>query len=135
VRGGSHHQLRAEAGPDLLGPVHELLTRLWADEPEVPVDCRVRFEIAVAEVAANIAEHGAAAGARHVVLELRSSPDALHAVFEDDGGPVQLPPDHAPLPPDEAERGRGLVMARSAVDSLQHGRDGGTNRWVLRLAV
>ena len=135
MRGGAHHQLRAGAGPELLGPVHELLTRFWADEPDVPVDRRVRFEIAVAEVAANIAEHGAAAGAREVVLELRSSPDGLHAVFEDDGGPLQLPPEDTALPPEDAERGRGLVMARSAVDSLQHRRDGDTNRWVLRLAV
>lgn len=135
MHGGPHHHLRAAAGPDLLGPVHELLARLWADEPDVPAASRLRFETAVAEVAANIAEHGAAAGARHVVLELRSSPDGLHAVFEDDGGPLQLPPEDTALPPDDAERGRGLVMARSAVDSLQHRRDGGTNRWVLRLAV
>lgn len=133
MHGGPHHHLRAAAGPDLLGPVHELLARLWADEPDVPAASRLRFETAVAEVAANIAEHGAAAGARRVTLELFRADGVLEAVFEDDGGAASLPPEDAPPPPDDAERGRGLLMARTALDSLQHQRDGATNRWVLRL--
>ncbi len=135
MRGGSQHLLRAEAGPELLDPVHDLLIRLWADEPEVPAASRVRFETAVAEIAANIAEHGAGAGARQVTLELSSAADGLQAVFEDDGDPALLPPEDVFLPPDDAERGRGLAMARAAVDSLRYRRDGGTNQWVLRLRV
>ena len=129
MRGGASHLLRATAGPELLEPVHDLLARLWADEPGVDERDRIRFEIAVAEVAANIAEHGA--GAAHVSLRLSSSPDRIQAVFEDDGAPVEATPERPPA--GDAERGRGLLLARAAVDRFSYERDGATNRWVLVL--
>ena len=129
MRGGASHLLQATAGPELLEPVHDLLARLWADEPGVDERDRIRFEIAVAEVAANIAEHGA--GAVHVSLRLFSSPDRIQAVFEDDGAPVEARPEQPPA--GDAERGRGLLLARSAVDRFSYERDGATNRWVLVL--
>ena len=36
-------------------------------------------------------------------------------------------------PAGDAERGRGLLLARAAVDRFSYERDGGTNRWVLVL--
>lgn len=129
MRGGASHLLQATAGPELLEPVHDLLARLWADEPGVDERDRIRFEIAVAEVAANIAEHGA--GAAHVSLRLFSSPDRIQAVFEDDGAPVEARPEQPPA--GDAERGRGLLLARAAVDRFSYERDGATNRWVLVL--
>lgn len=129
MRGGASHLLQATAGPELLEPVHDLLARLWADEPGVDERDRIRFEIAVAEVAANIAEHGA--GAARVSLRLSSSPDRIQAVFEDDGAPVEATPEQPPA--GDAERGRGLLLARSAVDRFSYERDGATNRWVLVL--
>ncbi len=131
MRGGASHLLQATAGPELLEPVHDLLARLWADEPGVDERDRIRFEIAVAEVAANIAEHGAGAGAARVSLRLSSSPDRIQAVFEDDGAPVEATPERPPA--GDAERGRGLLLARSAVDRFSYERDGATNRWVLVL--
>lgn len=129
MRGGASHLLQATAGPELLEPVHDLLARLWADEPGVDERDRIRFEIAVAEVAANIAEHGA--GAARVSLRLSSSPDRIQAVFEDDGAPVEVRPEQPPA--GDAERGRGLLLARAAVDRFSYERDGATNRWVLVL--
>ena len=129
MRGGASHLLQATAGPELLESVHDLLARLWADEPGVDERDRIRFEIAVAEVAANIAEHGA--GAARVSLRLFSSPDRIQAVFEDDGAPVEARPEQPPA--GDAERGRGLLLARAAVDRFSYERDGATNRWVLVL--
>ena len=129
MRGGADHLLQATAGPGFLEPVHDLLARLWADEPGVDERDRIRFEIAVAEVAANIAEHGA--GAARVSLRLSSSPDRIQAVFEDDGAPVEARPEQPPA--GDAERGRGLLLARAAVDRFSYERDGATNRWVLVL--
>ena len=125
------HLLQATAGPELLEPVHDLLARLWVDEPGVGERDRVLFETAVAEVAANIAEHGAAGGAARVSLRLSSSPDRIQAVFEDDGAPVETGQDQPPAV--DAERGRGLLLARAAVDRFSYERDGATNRWVLVL--
>ncbi|MGY1781495.1 ATP-binding protein [Geodermatophilus sp. SYSU D01036] len=129
---GPTHVLRAAARPEVLGPVHDLLAELWLDEDGVGRAARTRFETAVAEVAANIVEHAAASGARELVLRLRGLPDRVEAVFEDDGGPVTLGP--GGWPPDDAERGRGLELARAAVDAVHYERDGNRNRWVLVLA-
>ena len=131
MRGGASHLLETTAGPELLEPVHDLLARLWVDEPGVDQRDRIRFETAVAEVAANIVEHGAAAGAERVSLRLSSSPDRIQAVFEDDGAPVETRPDQPPA--GDAERGRGLSLARAAVDRFSYEREGATNRWVLVL--
>ena len=132
MRGGADHLLQATVGPGFLGPVHDLLTRLWADEPDVGQQDRVRFETAVAEVAANIAEHGATGGTGQVTLQLSSGADCLVAVFEDDGDPPVLAPD-AGMPGEDAERGRGLPLARASVDAVEYQRDGIANRWVLTL--
>jgi serine/threonine-protein kinase RsbW len=111
--------------------VHDLLARLWVDEPGIGEPVRLRFETAVAEIAANIAQHAAASGARVLELRLRGLPDRVEAVFEDDGGPVA--PGPGGWPPDDAERGRGLELVRAAVDALRYERDGGRNRWVVVL--
>ena len=124
---GPTHVLRAPAGPEALGPVHDLLAELWAGEPGIGEPARLRFETAVAEIAANIAEHAAASGARRLELRLCGLPDRVEAVFEDDGGPVA--PGPGGWPPDDAERGRGLELARAAADVLRYERDGARNRW------
>ena len=123
--------LRAPARPESLGPVHDLLAALWAGEDGVGDAARTRFETAVAEIAANIVEHAAASGARRLELRLRGLPDRVEAVFEDDGGPVTAGP--RGWPPDDAERGRGLELARAAADALHYERDGDLNRWVVVL--
>ncbi|MGY1705230.1 ATP-binding protein [Geodermatophilus sp. SYSU D00697] len=135
MRGGASHQLRSTAGPELLEPVHALLARLWADEPDVGTRDRIRFETAVAEVAANIAEHAVAAGAARVSLRLSSSPQRLRAVFEDDGAPVDPSALERPAPAGGAERGRGLSLVRAAVDEVRYERQGPINRWVLVLGT
>ncbi|MGY1716541.1 ATP-binding protein [Geodermatophilus sp. SYSU D01106] len=129
---GPTHVLRAPARPESIGPVHDLLAALWAGEDGIGDATRVRFETAVAEIAANIVEHAAASGARELELRLRGLPDRVEAVFEDDGGPVA--PQPGGWPPDDAERGRGLELARAAVDALSYERAGDRNRWVVVLA-
>lgn len=135
------HVLRVGARPESLDRVHELLAELWTDD-DLPAADRVQFETAVAEVAANIVEH--AAEGRDVTLVLRVSrwPDRVEARFEDDGAAADVDLAAATMPaagdPDDldavlalAEDGRGLALARAAVDELVYEREGSTNRWLL----
>jgi serine/threonine-protein kinase RsbW len=125
--------LRVPASPDSLEAVHALVAALWADRPGTPGPVRLRFEIAVAEVAANIVEH-AGAGRDGVTLSLRltGGPDGVHADFEDDGGPAAVDLDDARvMAAEDAERGRGLPMTLASVDRLTYERRDGTNRWSL----
>jgi len=118
--------LRAAAEPEVLDRVHALLEELWAASPGGDEIDRIRFTTAVAELVANVVEH---AGATVVELRVDGSAGELTASLTDDG--VQLPPGvlDAGWPPDDAEEGRGLALARAAATALSYRRDGTTNRW------
>jgi serine/threonine-protein kinase RsbW len=122
------HVVRTAAGPEALEQVHALLEELWLALPDVAEGARVRFSTAVAELAANIAEH---AGATWMEVRVESAPGSVTAELRDDGRP--LPPGvlDAGWPPDDAERGRGLALNRAAASSLDHRRETSGNRWTV----
>jgi serine/threonine-protein kinase RsbW len=130
AEGGAPLVLRVPARPEALEQVHALLARLWAQAPGMPVDCRTRFETAVAEVAANVVEHAAAGPAPvQLVLRLSARDGGVLARFEDDGRPAPVDLGAARLPGEDAESGRGLWLARATADELTYTRDGGLNSW------
>ena len=119
------------AGPDCLEMVHAMLSELWAGAPDVDEADRTMFEIAVVEIAGNVVEH---TRPRPVGcdLVLSAHADALEATFHDDGVDADVDLSDTGLPDPLAETGRGLPMARAAVDVLEHTRVDGANRWYLR---
>jgi serine/threonine-protein kinase RsbW len=128
-------RLEARADPDCLERMHLALDALWEEAPHVPGGVRLRFATALAEVVANVVEHGRCPEGGPPLLRL-----ALEAV---DGAVVGEVTDDAPLrapeggamPGEDAEGGRGLAMANALLDELEHAHDGQGNRWrlVLRL--
>ncbi|WP_210493507.1 ATP-binding protein [Patulibacter sp. SYSU D01012] len=132
--------LEIDAVPACLERVHALLDAVWRDaRPPVPAPLQARFSTAVAELAANVVEHGArpTGGPPRMVLDVWVTPRAVLGTLEDDGraapdpGPCGGAPalDVDPL----AESGRGLELARATLDALALERDGGRNRWSLRV--
>lgn len=120
--------LRADATPSWLDEVHDLLDGLWLSAADVSSVDRMCFTTALAEVAANIVEHAARAGAVPVRLVVQAGTLELRALFEDHGAPYE----DAPVEADGlAESGRGLAMARSLADELLYERDGPVNRWLV----
>ncbi len=112
-----------------LSRVHEALSRFWPRlMPQPTEEWKLLFELAVAEIAANIIEHS-----RPEVMGLRLTltMGRVSAEFTDRGrlcvsrALPALPVD------DEAERGRGLALARTAVDELHYERTGSLNCWRL----
>ncbi len=115
-----------------LEDVHAALARLWDAAPEVPDLDRLRFETAVIEIATNVVRHTVPVGdgpVRASVL-LRADPARLEAELTDDGAPVRVDLDPAPVD-DFAESGRGIALVLRAVDSLSLAREGGRNTWRL----
>lgn len=74
------------AQPDTVERVHQLLSDLLTAEPVDDMDA-MQFELALAEIAANIIEHAQKTdgGQVSVRLELEVRPDSIHARFSDDG--------------------------------------------------
>ena len=130
VPGSSRTELsfRGPIEPASLDSTHDLLARLWQEQPDVPELDRIMFSTAVLEVANNIVSHG---GVGTVSLVLNRDHQQLEARFCDDGAPVEVDPYHAMLPDDLAESGRGLALVRMAVDDFSYHHSDGFSRWHL----
>lgn len=128
------HVLHACADPDCLDKVHRLLEDLWAGSPDVSGTDRVMFEMAVIEIAGNIVKHGVGTGEGPVNcnLTLNVYLEKLEANFKDDGRSAAVDVDAAAMPDDLAVSGRGLALAKAAVDVLMYERHNGANHWTLR---
>jgi serine/threonine-protein kinase RsbW len=115
-----------------LETLHESVERLRESTGRGQDDRNLmRFEIALAEIGANVLTHGRPAGTDHPVeYSLRHDHGSAVAAFVDRG-----PPAHNSLsrgmPDAFSESGRGLPMARSLLDELGYERDGEVNKWRL----
>ena len=91
----------------------------------------MHFEIALAEIGANVLTHGRPAGTDPPVeYRLWLDDDTAHALLVDAGPPVDEVLSRA-MPDPTSEDGRGLPMARWLLDELLYKRDGEHNRWRL----
>ena len=115
---------------DTLTRVHALIEEMMSAGRVEDAD-RFPFEIAVAEIVANIIEHAALGQAVSMSLQLRALPERLEAEFTDEGRPARVDLEAVELPDALAERGRGLAIAMAALDELSYRRRGGVNRWIL----
>jgi serine/threonine-protein kinase RsbW len=115
-----------------LETLHESVQRLRESTGRGQDDRNLmRFEIALAEIGANVLTHGRPAGTDPPVeYSLRLDQGAAVAEFIDAGPPAH----HSirrEMPDTESESGRGLPMARSLLDEMGYERDGEVNRWRL----
>lgn len=134
---GPEVSVTCDATAESLQLVHEAMSRFWDLLALAPADdWRLLFELAVSEVAANIVEH---ARPQAVDLRLTERAGCVVAEFTDSGngwsgsarpGNV-LEPTEPDLDLDLPERGRGLALARTAVDEVAYERIGDVNRWRL----
>jgi serine/threonine-protein kinase RsbW len=121
--------VRCSATSAGLNRVHEAMARFWPRlRPQPPEEWKLLFELAVAEIAANIIEHS-----RPDVMGLRLTVTTcgVTAEFTDRGAWCEGGPRPAARVDDDAERGRGLSLARTAVDELHYERTGSLNCWRL----
>lgn len=131
----ARRHLVAPAVPETVDAAHLELEALWVDAAEVDPTDRMRFELAVIEVLANIVEHAYAADdgpeVRGLDVDLRVHADRLEADLHDDGVPAALDLSAVTMPGEDAESGRGLALALASVDDLAYSREDGRNRWRL----
>jgi serine/threonine-protein kinase RsbW len=107
------------------------MDRLWRAEASVADADRMMFTTAVLEVANNIVTHNGAGSEVSIALALTADPTALRADFCDDGSPAAVDLATTALSGDLAESGRGLALARMALDEFSYERTKDRNRWQL----
>lgn len=123
-------ELTAATDRGTLDRILDLVGEMTSSE-EVDDDARMHFEVAVAEIAANIIEHAGGGEAVSLTVELTLTPDQLEARFSDNGTPAAVNLGAVEMPDVMAERGRGLAIALSALDELEYRRRGRSNMWRL----
>lgn len=133
----SGHTVRVElpATPESVDDLQDEVSRLWEAEPSVGPRDRMRFEMALVEIFANVVQHGVgeldAAADHRVVVDLEVTAATLTARLVDDGRPADVDLQDVSMPTPDAEDGRGLALTIASVDHLEYERDGGTNRWTV----
>jgi serine/threonine-protein kinase RsbW len=125
---------RGPAEPDAVEALHEELELLWEKAPFVSDMDRMTFATAVVEAASNVVQHCVAEPGATVELgvDITVSMSLLRARISEYGA-VSAEPDleHAGLPDDESESGRGLALIRALVTTVTYERQGDTNVWTL----
>ena len=122
------YDLDGFAVPDQLDSLHNLLTRVAGDHPEIdPLDIML-FETAVNEIANNVVEYGKPAGEVQWHLKFVVDSDAIKCDLIDTGQPFEV---HlsASMPDELAEGGRGLPMAQAILDEVKLMRSQEANHW------
>ena len=115
-----------------LETLHDSVQKLREATGRGPDDRNLmHFEIALAEIGANVLTHGRPSGTDPPVeYRLWVDDDTAHALFVDGGPAVEEVLSRA-MPDASSEEGRGLPMARWLLDELLYKRDGEVNRWRL----
>ena len=122
--------LETTTGPHTLDEIESLLGQAWADHSHVPDPVRIQVQIAAGEIGANIVEHAGQGRDVLMRMEVRVLPNAVCVEFADDGIPVWVDLSAVCLPDDMAERGRGLALAKAALEQLSYRRSS-VNHWTL----
>ena len=115
-----------------LDTLHESIKRLREATGRGEDDRNLmHFEIALAEIGANVLTHGRPSGTDPPVeYRLWLDHDTVHASLVD-GGPAVDEVHSRAMPDPTSEEGRGLPMARWLLDELLYKRDGEVNQWTL----
>lgn len=147
--GDAHQYLAGPAGPGCIEDVHALLDAVWREAPQLGSSERARFTLIVAELVANVVEHGASERdvPPHLELTVDVHGGAIRGTLIDDGAepprgapggrklsaPTHDEASQQPVTGDEVgglrESGRGLMLVRSVADELALTREGQRNRW------
>jgi serine/threonine-protein kinase RsbW len=130
---GTSLSLRAPLGTEALEEVHALVARLL-DEAEAEMVDRIRYEMAVIEIANNILEHSRrndppSDEPRFFDVVLTADAARLTAEFRDDGRPAVIDFESISMPGDDAETGRGLALALATVDDISYEHRDRMNVW------
>lgn len=123
------YRLTGLAVPASLDRLHLLLDDVRREHPEVAAGDLMMFETAIIEVHGNVVKHGRPEGQVTYAFELSVLPDRLQGFLATTGEAAPDLSRVSELVDDLAESGRGMWLARAALDDLAYARSGDRNTW------
>lgn len=131
MAGEGTYRLQGLAVPDTLHLLHELLEQVGREHADVGSGDLSMIETAVIEIAGNLIEHGRPHGMVLYSFELDVLPDRLEGRLADTGQALPEGPEEAAMPSGLEEDGRGLPLAKAALDDLRYERHHDANTWTM----
>jgi serine/threonine-protein kinase RsbW len=125
---GDYH-VEGIAVPESLDRLHALLDRVRQEHAEVDPTELMLFETATIEIHGNVVQHGRPEGQVVYTFDLDVRDDMLVGVLADNGEAVPDLSEQEGLVGESAESGRGLQLARAALDELTFVRREARNTW------
>jgi serine/threonine-protein kinase RsbW len=125
---GEYH-LAGLAVPESLNRLHALLDRVREEHSEIDPTELMLFETAIIEIHGNVVQHGQPEGQVVYTFALEVCDDMLVGVLADNGEAVSDLSEQEGLVGEDAESGRGLDLARAALDELSFVRRDEHNTW------
>jgi serine/threonine-protein kinase RsbW len=125
------YQVEVSVPPHDVDAVQDMLQDAWSALPELSDDDRMRFELALVELASNVIRHANDGAGVSCTLRIENLGDRIEATLVDSGKPGNVCISATEMPDDLSEGGRGIPLIRGLVDVLDYGRDGGLNRWYI----
>ncbi|HYO41126.1 MAG TPA: ATP-binding protein [Nocardioidaceae bacterium] len=125
---GEYH-VEGLAVPESLDLLHALLDRVRNEHGEIDPTELMLFETAIIEIHGNVVQHGRPEGQVLYTFDLEVSEVMLVGVLADNGEAVPDLSGQEGLVGEDAESGRGLGLARAALDELGFVRRDHQNTW------
>jgi serine/threonine-protein kinase RsbW len=125
---GEYH-LEGLAVPESLDRLHALMDRVRSEHQEVDATELMLFETAIVEIHGNVVQHGQPQGKVLYAFDLEVCTDQLVGSLADNGEAVPDLSGRSGLVGEDAESGRGLQLARAALDDLRFTRHNDRNNW------
>jgi serine/threonine-protein kinase RsbW len=125
---GEYH-LEGLAVPESLDRLHGLMSRVREEHEDIDPTELMMFETAIVEIHGNVVQHGRPEGKVLYTFDLEVSSDRLVGSLADNGEAVPDLSGRSGLVGEEAESGRGLLLARATLDELRFARRNDQNTW------
>lgn len=127
----STFELEVSVPPHDVDAVQDMLVDAWNTLPPLADDERMRFELALVELASNVIRHADPGSGVSCTLRIDNLGDRIQATLVDSGKPGDVSIRAAEMPDELSESGRGIPLIRALVDELDYGHDAGVNRWYI----
>jgi serine/threonine-protein kinase RsbW len=127
----STFEVEVSVPPHDVDAVHDMLQDAWSALPRLSDDDRMRFELALIELASNVIRHANDGEGVSCTLRIENLGDRIAATLVDSGKDGNVCISMTDMPDDLSEGGRGIPLIRALVDELEYGHDGGLNRWYI----
>lgn len=126
----TYHQ-EFSAPPASVAEVHQFLTEIWHQNPDLRSRDRNSVETAIIELVSNIIVYAVAIEGVRFKIVVDVDAEEIRTTITDNGDLADLEIDEYIMPDEFSERGRGIPLIRALVDEFTYENVNSVNSWMI----